>query len=90
MQTNFSVQTMKTRIWVIGSTSKGKGAGWWEGDLQKCDYPIQERVQIVKLPNPTYFLAVDLMAQIEISIVCSLHGEVGLHLIRCRISISVL
>ena len=90
MQTNIFVQTMKTSIWAIRSTSKGRDAERWKGDLQKCDYPIQERVQIVKLPNPTYPLAVDLMAQIEISIVCSLHGEVGLHMIHCHISISVL
>ena len=41
------------------------------GDLQKCDYPIQGRVQIVKLPNPPYPLDVDPMAQIEVSIVCT-------------------
>ena len=41
------------------------------GDLQKCDYPIQERVQIVKLFNPLYLLDVDPMIQIEVSIVCT-------------------
>ena len=40
-------------------------------DLQKCDYPIQGWVQIVKLPNPSYPLDVNLMAQIEVSIVCT-------------------
>ena len=41
-----------------------------EGDLQKCDYSIQGRVQIVKLPNPLYPLDDDPMTQIEVSIVC--------------------
>ena len=30
-------------------------------NLQNCDYTIQERVRIVKLPNPPYPLDVDLM-----------------------------
>ena len=37
--------------------------------MQKCDYPIQEQVQIVKLLNPPYPLNVDLMVQIKVSIV---------------------
>ena len=41
------------------------------GDLQKCDYTIQGRVQIVKLPNPPYPLDVDPITQIEVSIVCT-------------------
>ena len=32
----------------VRSTSKGRSVERWEGDLQKCDYPIQGRVQIVK------------------------------------------
>ena len=39
-------------------------------DLQKYDYPIQGRVQIVKLSNSSYPLDVDSMTQIEVSIVC--------------------
>jgi len=41
------------------------------GICKKCDYPIQERVQIRKLPNPPYPLDVDPMTQIEVSIVCT-------------------
>jgi len=37
--------------------------------LQKCDYPIQRRIQIVKLFNSSYSLDVDPMIQIEVSIV---------------------
>ena len=70
MQINLSVQTIKTLIWVIGSTSKGRGAGGERGNLQKCDYSIQGRVQIVKLLNPPCPLDVDPMTQIEVSIVC--------------------
>jgi len=62
---------METSIWAIGSTSKGRGAEGWEGDLQKCDYPIQGRVQIVKLTNPPYLLDVDPMTQIEVFIFCT-------------------
>ena len=71
MQTNLSVQTIETSIWVIRSTSKGRGVERWEGDLQKCDYPIQWWVQIVKLPNLPYPLDVDPMTQIEVFIVCT-------------------
>ena len=39
--------------------------------MQKCDYPIQARIQIVKLPNPPYPLDVNPITQIEISIVCT-------------------
>jgi hypothetical protein len=39
-------------------------------DLQKCDYSIQGRVQIVKLLNPLYPLDDDLIIQIEVFIVC--------------------
>ena len=49
---------------------QGEGAGAWDGDLQKCDYPIQGRIQIVKLSHPPYPLDVDPMAQIGVSIVC--------------------
>jgi len=55
---------METSIWVIRLTAKVRGAERWEGDLQKCDYPIQGRVQIVKLTNPPYLLDVDPMTQI--------------------------
>ena len=41
------------------------------GDLQKCDYPIQGRVQIVKLSNPPCPLDIDPTTQIEVSIVCT-------------------
>jgi hypothetical protein len=41
------------------------------GDLQKCDYPIHGRVQIVKLIKPSYPLDVDPMTQIEFFIVCT-------------------
>ena len=33
VQTNPSMQTVKTLIWATESTFKGE----WEGDLQKCD-----------------------------------------------------
>jgi len=39
--------------------------------LQKCDYPIQGWIQIVKLSNPLCLLNIDLMTQIEVSIVCT-------------------
>jgi len=45
------------------------GAERWEGGFAKCDYPIQGRVQIVKLPNFPYSLDVDPMTQIEVLIV---------------------
>jgi hypothetical protein len=38
-------------------------------DLQKCDYPIQEQIQIVKLFNSPYPLYVDSIIQIEVFIV---------------------
>jgi len=60
---------METSIWVIRSTSKGRDAERWEGGFAKCDYPIQERVQIVKLSNSSYPLDVDPMTQIEVPIV---------------------
>ena len=65
------MQTIETPTWAIGSTSKGRGAGGRRGDLQKCDYPIQGRVQIVKLTNLPYLLDVDPMTQIEVFIVCT-------------------
>ena len=71
VQTNLSVQTMQTLIWAIGSTSKGRDTGGGRGDLQKCDYSIQGRVQIVKLLNPPCPLDVDPMTQIEVFIVCT-------------------
>ena len=43
------MQIMETPIWVIGSTSKGRGAGGGRGDLQKCDYPIQGRMVNCKI-----------------------------------------
>ena len=49
----YQVQTMKISIYAIRSTSKGRGVGGGMGDWQKYDYPIQEWVQIVKLPNPS-------------------------------------
>ena len=61
---------MKTSIWTIISTSKGRAQRGGKENLQKCDYTIQGRVQIVKLPNPLYPLDVDPMTQIEVSIVC--------------------
>ena len=71
MQTNLFVQIMKTSIWAIGSTSKGRGTGGGRGNLQKYDYSIQRWVQIVKLLNPPYPLDVDPMIQIKVSIVCT-------------------
>ena len=68
VQTN--VQTMQTSIWTIGSTSKGWGAGGGREHLQKCDYPIQERMINCKITNPPYPLDVDLATQIEVCIVC--------------------
>ena len=50
---------------------KGGAQRGGRGDLQKCDYTIQGRVQIVKLPNPPYPLDVDPITQIEVSIVCT-------------------
>jgi hypothetical protein len=46
---------METPIWAIGSTSKGRGAGAWEGDLQKCDYSIQRRVLMLQWFYTTIF-----------------------------------
>ena len=37
--------------------------------MQKYNYPIQERIQIVKLHNLPYLLDVDPMTKIEVSIV---------------------
>ena len=54
------------------------------GNLQKCDYPIQERVQIVKLLNLSCPLNMDPMIQIEIFIVCT--KNISLHLIRSQSS----
>ena len=59
--TNISVQTMKTSIWVIGSTSKRRDVRGGRGELQKYDYIIQGRVQIVKLPDLSCPLDVDPM-----------------------------
>ena len=42
VQTNLSVQTMQTSIWIIGSTSKERGKERWEGGFAK-----------VWLPNPS-------------------------------------
>ena len=59
---------------------QGEDAERWEGDLQKCDYPIQGRIQIVKI------------TQSSVPLGCwsndsdwsfhSLHRKVSLHLIR--------
>ena len=65
------MQTIEISIWVIRSTFKGRSTGGWEGDLQKCDCPIQERVQIGKLRNLPCPLNVDPIVQIEVFIVCT-------------------
>ena len=64
VQTNLSMQTMQTSIWATRSTSKGGTQGEWEGDLQKCDYPIQGGRLIVNYPISPYLLDVDPVAQI--------------------------
>ena len=69
MQTKLSVEIIQTSIWTTGSTSKGRAQGEWEGDLQNCDYIIQERAvncKITPFPCP---LDVNLMAHIEVCIV---------------------
>ena len=71
VQTKLSIQTMKTLIWAIRSTSRGEVQRGGRGDLQKCDYPIQRRVQIMKLSNSPYPLDVDPITQIEVFIVCT-------------------
>ena len=73
---------MQTSIWAIRSISKGRGAGGERRDLQKCDYPIQERAVNCKI------------TQSPMPLECwpdgpdwNLHGEVGLHLICSPIDI---
>ena len=59
VQTNLSVQTMQTSIWATRSTFKGEPRGSGRGDLQKCDYPIQERVvncKITQSPHAPWML----------------------------------
>ena len=65
--------TSPCKLWKLQSGPsdqhpRGGGAERWEGDLQKCDYPIQGRIQIVKLINPSYPLDVGPMTQIEVTL----------------------
>ena len=60
---NYENSNLDHRIKIQG------GRRGWEGDLEKCDYPIQGRVQIVKLSHPPCLLDVDPIAQIGVSIV---------------------
>ena len=82
MQTNIFVQIMEISIWAITSTSKGRGAKRWEGDLQKCDYPIQKRAdcKITQFLIPFGCWSNDS----DWNFYC-LHGDVGLHLIYSHI-----
>ena len=70
MQTNLSVQTMQTSIWVIGSTSKGRGTGVGEGICKSVVIQFKSGRLIVKLFDPPCPLDVDLVTQIEVCIVC--------------------
>jgi len=71
MQTNLSVQTMQTSIWVIGSTSKGRGAGVEEGICKSVVIQFKGGRLIVKLFDLPFSLDVDPATQIEVCIVCT-------------------
>ena len=67
MQTTF---VCKLQFGPSDQHPRGGAQGRGRGDLQKCDYPIQGRVQIVKLLHPPCRLDVDPMARIGVFIVC--------------------
>ena len=67
MQTTF---VCKLQFGPSDQHPRGGAQGRGRGDLYKCDYPIQWRVQIVKLFHPPCPLDVDPMAQIRVSIIC--------------------
>ena len=79
VQTNLSVQTMKTSIWVIRSTSKGRCAERWDGGFAKVCLPNRRGgpdCKIIQSPIPLGCWSNDLDSSFQI-----LHEEVGLHLI---------
>ena len=56
------MQTMKTPIWAIGSTSKGRGAGAWEGGFAKVWLPnprVGPDCKIIQSPMPLGCLSND-------------------------------
>ena len=83
VQTNLSVQTIKTSIWTIRSSSKGRGAERWEGGFVKVWLPNNPRAgpdyKITQSPIPfgCWFNDSDWSFH-------SLHREIGLHMIRCH------
>jgi len=72
MQTNLSVQTIETSIWIIGSTSKGGMGDWvilqFEPALGLGNHTFANPVSHPSAPLP---LAVEPMAHIEVSVVCT-------------------
>ena len=83
VQTNLSMQTIETSIWVIRSTSKGRGVERWEGGFAKVWLPnprAGSNYKITQSPIPLEYWSNDSDWSFH-----SLHGEVDLHLIRCPI-----
>ena len=79
VQTNLSVQTMETLIWIIGSTSKGHGGFsnftiWtytWIGNHTFANPPSHPSAPLPLDVDPMAQIEVSIvLAQIEVSIVC--------------------
>ena len=79
VQTNLSVQTMKTSIWAIGSTSKGRGALGWEEGFAKVWLLNPRTGPDCKITQSLILLGC--WANDSDWSFHSLHGEIGLHLI---------
>ena len=52
MQTTFVCKLWKLQSGPSDQHPRGGAQGRGRGDLQKCDYPIEGRIQIVKLSHP--------------------------------------
>ena len=70
MQTTFVCKLWKFQSGPLDQHLRGGAQRRGRGDLQKCDYLILGRVQIVKLSHPPCLLDVDPMTQIKVSTVC--------------------
>ena len=70
MQITFVCKLWKLQSGPSDQHPRGGAHGRGRENLQKCDFPIQGWVQIVKLPNPPCLLDVYPMTQIEVFIVC--------------------
>ena len=85
VQTNLSVQTMKTSIWTIKSTSKERGAERWEGGFAKVwllNPKTGPDCKIIESPMPLGYWYDDADWSFH-----SLHGEIGLRIIHSLVTL---